>query len=220
MMPRPKKKDEPAEEEWLVTFSDTVALLLAFFVMLVSFSKIDVPLFEQVQAGIKKEIGKQGQPEQPIFTLFNNLNAVLDGAPIEREAVQVGFDDQGIVVEFASGSFFKPGSAELLDAAVTTLDGIAGEMQLPAYELYFIEVEGHTDDIPIATAVFPSNWELSAARASTVVRHFIAKALVPERLKASGYADIRPKLPNRDITGTPIPENQAANRRIVIRLHP
>ncbi|MGE4221546.1 MAG: flagellar motor protein MotB [Alphaproteobacteria bacterium] len=220
MKPRPKKVDEGGDEDWLVTFSDTISLLLAFFVMLVSFSKIDIPTFEKVQAGIKKEIGKQDQPQQPIFTLFNNLNAVLDGAPIEREAVQVGFDDQGIVIEFASGSFFKPGSAELLDAAKTTLDGISDEMTLPAYELYFIEVEGHTDDTPIATAMFPSNWELSAGRASTVVRYFIGKSLVPERLKASGYADIRPKLPNRDITGTPIPENQAANRRIVIRLHP
>src|SRR3546814_3171177 len=87
-------------------------------------------------------------------------------------------------------------------------------MATPTYELYFIDVEGHTDDVPIKTERFPSNWELSTARAAGVVRYFIELGLVPERLKASGYADVKPKLPNRDLYGEGIPENRAATRRI------
>jgi chemotaxis protein MotB len=93
-------------------------------------------------------------------------------------------------------------------------------MNAASYEKYFINVEGHTDDIPIKTARFPSNWELSAARASSVVRYFISLSLNSSRLSASGYADTKPKLPNSDLTGNVLKQNQAANRRVVLRLHP
>jgi chemotaxis protein MotB len=82
-----------------------------------------------------------------------------------------------------------------------------------------IDIEGHTDDVPISTARFPSNWELSVSRASNVVKYFIAHDISPDRLKASGYADTQPIVPNRDSLGTPIPENRARNRRIVIRIY-
>jgi chemotaxis protein MotB len=90
----------------------------------------------------------------------------------------------------------------------------------PPYDLYYVDVEGHTDDVPIHTPQFPSNWELSTLRATGVVRYLIKIGLEPDRLKAAGYADVNPKVPNLDLFGAPIPENRAKNRRIVIRLHP
>jgi chemotaxis protein MotB len=93
-------------------------------------------------------------------------------------------------------------------------------MQEPTYEGYLIDVEGHTDDVPIRTARFPSNWELSASRASSVVRYFIEQGIKPSRLKAAGYADTKPKLPNKDIFDEGIPENREKNRRVSLRLHP
>tara|TARA_Y100000588_G_scaffold203789_1_gene217608 strand:- start:337 stop:639 length:303 start_codon:yes stop_codon:yes gene_type:complete len=97
---------------------------------------------------------------------------------------------------------------------------IAYELSQSPYDLYFVDVEGHTDDAPINTPRFPSNWELSTARATGVVRFLISADVQPERLKAVGYADVRPKFPNRDLFGEPIPENRKKNRRISIRLHP
>ena len=93
---------------------------------------------------------------------------------------------------------------------------------IPAVMRYFerfrIVVEGHTDDIPVSTPLYPSGWELSAARAAAVVKEFIKAGLVPDRFQAVGMADIAPKYPNRDLNGTPIPENRVKNRRIAIHI--
>ncbi|MDA0655399.1 MAG: OmpA family protein [Proteobacteria bacterium] len=218
---RPKEKINEPEDDWLITYADAITLLLAFFVILISFSKVDVQTFEKVAAEIKKEIRKEEKLDRPIFSLFNNLSSVIDGSPsLIKENADVTFDERGVVLEFTGKAFFKSGSAVLLPEAKQVLATIAGEMKVATYEDYFINVEGHTDNIPIKTARFPSNWELSASRASSVVRYFIALSLNPSRLRASGYADTKPKLPNSDLTGNVLKENQAANRRVVLRLHP
>lgn len=211
----------PAEEEdWLTTYADAITLLMAFFVMLVSFSKIDIPAFEEAMAGIKKELGKEEAPKRPMFNLSQNLNAILEEVQIDQDEVETGFDETGVVLEFESGSFFRPGSADLLPKAEKILLEIAYELSQSPYDLYNIDVEGHTDDVPINTPRFPSNWELSTARATGVVRFLISADVQPDRLKASGYADVRPKFPNVDLFGEAIPENRKKNRRISIRLYP
>ena len=93
------------------------------------------------------------------------------------------------------------------------MDGLAWVMQeLP----YSVAIEGHTDDIPISSDEFPSNWELSTARASRVVRYLIDKGVSSEKLFAAGYADTKSKAPNLNEFGEPIPENRAENRRVEI----
>jgi chemotaxis protein MotB len=82
---------------------------------------------------------------------------------------------------------------------------------------YSVDVEGHTDDDLISTAQFHSNWELSAARATNVVKFLISRGVDRVRLRAIGYADTQPKVLNRDEEGNPIKENQIENRRVVIR---
>ena len=220
-MARRREVEQPAEDEdWMTTYADAITLLMAFFVMLVSFSKVDLPAFEEAMAGIKDKLGSDQAPERPMFKLMRNLNNILEQVQIDQDEVQTRFDDTGVVIDFESGSFFAPGSADLLPKAEKVLLEIAYELGQPPYDLYYVDVEGHTDDVPIHTPRFPSNWELSTARATGVVRFLISADVQPERLKASGYADVKPKFPNRDLFGKPIPENRKKNRRISIRLHP
>lgn len=217
-----RKPDAPVaeDEEWMTTYADAITLLMAFFVMLVNFSKIDIPRFEEAMAGIKNELGRNEAPKRPLFTLSQNLDSILENANIDPVDAETSFDDQGVVVEFSNKSFFRPGSAELLPGARKILTDVAYQVVQPPYDLYYVDVEGHTDDVPINTPKFPSNWELSTLRATGVVRFLIEIGLEAERLKAAGYADVLPKVPNVDLFGAPIPENRAENRRIVIRLHP
>ena len=220
-MARKRQNTAPEEDEsWMTTYADAITLLMAFFVMLVSFSKVDIPRFEEAMAGIKKELGTDEAPKRPMFNLAQNLNSILEEVQIDQEEVQTGFDEAGGVIEFSNRSFFRPGSAELLPTAQKILVEISYQLAQPPYDLYYVDVEGHTDDAPINTPRFPSNWELSTARATGVVRYLITSGTEPVRMKASGYADVKPKYPNRDLFGEVIPGNREKNRRISIRLHP
>ena len=218
-----KKFQDPPEEseDWISTYADAITLLLAFFVILVSFSKVNIPQFEAVQAGIKDQLGGSVDSERPIFSMMNQMQMILDNTPLQDpNATDVGYDDQGVVMEFATGSFFEPGSVELTAQAKTVLQRVKRELELPPYDIFLIDVEGHTDDSPVSSPYYPSNWELSAARAARVVRYFQELGFEPSWLKASGFGDTKPLVPNRSLDGEPIPENQARNRRITIRLHP
>ncbi len=219
---RPPEPEEDNSEDWMATYADAITLLMAFFVMLVSFSKIDIPMFEQVQAGIKEYIGGEVETESPIFELQSLIqSAVLEAEEIPPESVDVGFDDVGVVIDFGSGSFFKKGTTELTDEAKLVLGKIKRELQEPPYDLFMVDIEGHTDSDPLQpSALYPSNWELSAGRAAAVVRFLISKGMDAHRMKASGYADTKPKVPEKDVMGNSLPENKAKNRRVSIRLFP
>ncbi|HIJ42827.1 MAG: OmpA family protein [Rhodospirillales bacterium] len=213
-------EDPPLDESWLATYADAITLLMAFFVMLLNFSKIDIPKFEEAAAGIANEIG-MGQKEQssPISIMKFDMQDVVYEMQAD-EVVEVETDDKGITIELASSAFYKPGSADLRDQALPVLKTMADMFKAPKYKYYNIEIEGHTDDDPISTVRYPSNWELSAGRASGVVRYFISQGIDMERMKAVGYAETQPKLPNRDADGNPIKENQSENRRVIMRIYP
>ena len=108
-----------------------------------------------------------------------------------------------------------PEGKEIVDKIFAIIDAVSKKKKAN----FSLDVEGHTDDNPIATKEFPSNWELSVARASNVVRYLIDRGMEPQRLKASGYADTQPVVTNRNPKGDPIPENQSINRRVVLRIH-
>lgn len=218
MPPPPPVQDEEEAEDWLTTYADAITLLMAFFVMLVSFSKIDIPTFEQVAAGIKNELGKR-ETQSPISLLKIDVQDIVYQQQADQ-AVNVESTDKGISIELLSSAFYKAGSAEIREQALPVLAKIFESLNGDKYQLYFVDVEGHTDDIPIRTDRFPSNWELSTARATEVVRFFIGKGMDAERLKAVGYAETRPKVPHRDEAGKPIPANQAANRRVTLEVYP
>lgn len=220
MPPPPLPIDDNDEEDWLVTYADAITLLMAFFVMLASFSKIDLPTYEKVMAGISKEIGKNdNKMATPIALMKKTIETTIFDMKAER-AASVTTDSRGIVIELASGAFFPSGSATLRRETLPFLAKIAGTLLDPKFRAYKAEIEGHTDDVPIHNAKFPSNWELSSARAAGVADFFHEKGVPLKRLRATGLADAWPKAPNRTPKGVAIPENQAKNRRVVIHIVP
>lgn len=214
------KAQEPEEpkEEWLTTYADAITLLMAFFVMLLNFSKIDIPAFEEAAAGISDKIGMRST-QTPTELMKIDIEDVVYNMQAEQ-AISVGTDDKGVVIELASSAFYKPGSAEFRPEATPVLRELSQTLLQPRYRTYVVEVEGHTDDDPISTPLYPSNWELSAGRATRVVRFLIQEGMEMRRLKAAGYAETQPKVPNRTADGKPIPENQSQNRRVLVRVYP
>lgn len=208
---------EESGQDWLLTFADAVTLLLAFFIMLVSFSKVDMLTFEQVKAGIARDLG-QRSITRPAAQLRAQLDTLVDSLGV-ADAVQVNVYERGIVLELAANAFYTPGSDRLRPEARPILESVAQTMISPVYSKFKIAVEGHTDDNPVSNDRFASNWELSAARATNVVRLFAKSDIPVRRMRAVAFADTQPKVVNRDGAGNPLPENQAKNRRIVIRVH-
>ncbi len=211
-------EDIPEPEDWLITYADAITLLMAFMVMLLTFSEYDVPAFEEAAAAIQSNLTGR-DATSPIQLLRIDVQDVVYNMQADQ-VVKVETDDKGIVIELSSSAFYLPGSAEIRDEAVPVLEKLSQTLLAPRYQLYTIEIEGHTDDDPISTARYPSNWELSAGRASGVVRYFISQSIDMERMKAIGYAETQPKLPNRDTDGNPIKENQSENRRVIMRIYP
>ena len=216
---RNRDKDEHVEDqEWLLTYSDMITLLLAFFAMLIAVSYVDLNLWEQMKQGLRSEITKEENVRTPLAEVKEDLDSLL-AVEKQQGLVDIVLDRDGIKLSFNSSSFYNSGEANLLPTGQVIIDKVTQAVN----ELYFyrfnIDVEGHSDNVPISTPVYPSNWELSVARASGVVKYFIEEGIEGDRLKASGYADTKPVLPHTDEQGRDIIENRALNRRIVIRIY-
>jgi chemotaxis protein MotB len=214
---QPPKHEE--KEDWLMSYADMITLLMSFFVLLISMSHIDPIKFEKVQGGMARDIGKH-QTAQPLQELKTEVGQVLRGLKLDDDKVSLGSDERGLVLEFDAGTFFEPASAKLKEEFIAALAKLAETLNSPRYSAFQIEVQGHTDDTPVNTPAYPSNWELSAARATTVVRMFIQQGIEPTRLAAEGFADTRPKVSNRDVSNRPLPVNQAINRRVSVHIFP
>ena len=214
----PAPTEQPANEDWLVTYADAITLLMAFFVLLVSFSKVDMEIYDKVANGLAESIAREERKTDK-ESLKENLKETIisEGAD---DVVRIGTDAEGsITLELDSGAFFKTGSAELLEQAIPVLKQFYTELSSELYQSFNVSIEGHTDDVPIKSVKFPSNWELSTGRASTVVRFFITEGMKNTRLKALGFAETQPKVPNKNVVGEPIPANRAINRRVVLRVN-
>ncbi|MBM3581757.1 MAG: hypothetical protein FJX37_07310 [Alphaproteobacteria bacterium] len=215
-MAPPPYQEEAEDESWLTTYADAVTLLMAFFVMLLSMSSFDVARFEKAAEEIRGDFsGRKAQG--PISLMKEEVQDLVYEVQADQ-AVTVETSGRGLSIELASGAFYKSGSSEIREEAVPVLAKIAETLGAPRYAYYLFSVEGHTDDVPINTPRYPSNWELSTGRATAVVRFFIEHGLDPEKLRAVGFAETRPKAVNRDASGAPIPANQALNRRVTIEV--
>ncbi|NQU59760.1 MAG: OmpA family protein [Rhodospirillales bacterium] len=213
-----QKQFEEDKEDWLITYADAITLLMAFFVMLLTFSKFDIPAFEEAAAAIKSNLSGR-QETSPIQLLRIDVQDVVYNMQADQ-VVKVRTDNKGVVIDLSSSAFYVPGSADIREEAVPVLEKLTQALLAPRYQLYVVEVEGHTDDDPINTDAFPSNWELSAARATRIVRFFVDKEMESLRLRATGYADTQPIASNRDLQGNPIKDNQTKNRRVSVRVYP
>ena len=195
-------------EPWMATFADMVTLLMVFFVLFYSVEKDNVGKFK---AAIEQQVADEGASAPGLAQMLK----VMDEVKIQktlRELMDKKKEDfketpqKKIVLRVPGLSLFKPGGAKLTSDARPVLDEILKIVKKHGEHKIFIQ--GHTDDVPIHTKKFDSNWELSAVRATAVLRYFIDKGIDPEKLTATGYADIFPQAPNNTKTG------RAKNRRV------
>jgi len=221
-----KKKVEDHEnlERWLLTYADLITLLLAFFIVMYSMSKVDAKKFGKMRdalsgvlrggtVAIKKGDQLGALPGSGVL----NVGALKSlGESIEKGAAEIGEDktvsvevsERGLVIHIMESALFKSGSAELEPKAQAILDLIARDIKdMPNH----IRIEGHTDNRPISTAKYPSNWELSSDRATQVVRYLADRHNIePKKISALGFGEYRPIMPNNS------DENRARNRRVDI----
>ncbi len=216
--PPPPSQDDGDSEDWMTTYADAITLLMAFFAMLVSFSKVDLEVFDKVVSGVAKDVGQRVPKASKSEQIKEELKDIMVSQGADQ-AVTVSNDSNGVTLELDGSAFFKPGTAILREEALPVLQSAYEEMGAPKYKRFNFEIEGHSDDDPIATARYPSNWELSGGRAATVVRYFEGLGMLPKRMKAVAFSSTQPKVPNRTEDGKAIPENQAINRRVVIRIN-
>ena len=206
------------DQEWLLTYSDMITLLLAFFAMLIAVSYVDLSLWEQMKSGLRSEISKEENVRTPLAEVKADLDSLLAVEKTEG-LVDIRLDKDGIKLFFNSSSFYNSGEANLLPTGESIIGKVTQAMNALDFYKFNVDVEGHTDNVPINTPIYPSNWELSVARASGVVKYFIEEGIEGERLKASGYADTKPVVPHLDAQGGDLIVNRALNRRIVIRIY-
>lgn len=219
LKPKPQKKEE-ALEDWLTTYADAVTLLLCFFIIMFATSEPKEDNFKKISQALATAgfSGEEGEQSQDAFeTLQEEIEVMIESSNLEQ-VMSVQKTEEGIELELSSSSFYHPGSSKFRKEAIPILEQVAEILRDFDYNAYEIGVEGHTDDVPIQSDIYPSNWELSAGRATNIVRFFIADGLKPEIMKASGFAEVKPKVPNIDPQGNPIPSNRELNRRVAIQI--
>ncbi|GMT42641.1 MAG: chemotaxis protein [bacterium] len=231
-----KKRESTGVPTWYVTFADLSTLMLTFFVLLISFSNNDIVKFREMLGSIKGAFGvstsRLGE-SQPFLTgeeVFGEKTVKKKkGAPPvsaeEKEKIEKTRDllesmadenklgnrmsifkrNNEILLRVDGGTFFYPGSAQVEPEGIKLLRGLA---ELMLKKDFTLTIEGHTDTAPISTKKFPSNWELSGIRATTVLRFMLSRNVSPDRLRAIGYADTRPVADNET------KEGRAKNRRV------
>ncbi|ADE10801.1 flagellar motor protein MotD [Sideroxydans lithotrophicus] len=239
MARRPKRAEHDNHERWMVSYADFITLLFAFFVVMYGISSVNEGKYKVFSVSVNQAFGANGKAgegnaihlsEQEMYfkSLVDRRNARL--AEIQRkqnESMQnlakdlnasmasfvkngqmnVSQTGRGVELEINASALFKQGEADIEPEALKTL---ADAAKVLAGNDFAIEVEGHTDNLPISTPKFPSNWELSSARASSVVRLFIDQGITAKRLKAVGSAD------NQPVDSNDTPEGRARNRRVTI----
>jgi chemotaxis protein MotB len=189
---------------WALSFSDMVIQLMVFFILMLSLSVPNEEKFKEVIESIQSQIKKKVEPTK-IEVVREQIDKLITDENLSKD-VHLTSDTRGMVLYASGDLFFKAGEAELNEEIKYFLESVNNIVKDVPYKIL---VEGHTDDAPIKTDRFPSNWELSSARASSVVKYFIEKGIGPARLSAVGYAEFKPRFPKT-------PENRSKNRRVEI----
>lgn len=217
-----RRKHDPLHEEggedgegnWIVSYADMMTLLCVFFVLMYSMASPDPKKYEEFKRETVTAFG--GTYKQPYQQLVDKLQQVIQQQGLEK-VVKIEADETGVSATFQGTVFFDSGKTDLITEGQSVLQKVGDVIKKEAAGFKVI-VEGHTDDLPIVSQAYPSNWELSGARAARVVRLFETQGFDRKILRAIGYADTKPLVPNRDAQGAPIALNQAQNRRVVLRV--
>ncbi len=212
-------RQEEEQEAWLLTYLDMLTLLLVMLVVMLALagkgdgqSNQPAAIDSSVQTfgDVSLEPATPAQPIPPIVAeaaMNTPAEADTHDAPTMDlgEDIEVIVNDGSISFRISSEILFGSGQAELENAGLDVIDRLIPTL---AANHYRILVEGHTDNLPIQTERFPSNWELSASRASSVVRYLQLAGIDATRMSATGYADTRPLGDNASDQG------RASNRRV------
>ncbi len=217
------------QDRWLLTYADMITLLTAFFLMLYSMSVMSKGKFSQLAVSVRggfsgsasgggkivpnaggtaNKLGISAQEYRDYREAMRNLWQFVEQNKL-TDSVSTHSDERGVVISLiADNSLFDRGKADLRPESAAVLAHVAETLKATPNH---IAIEGHTCDLPIHTAQFPSNWELSSARAGTVLRYFTGEQkLPPGRFMAAGYADTKP------LAGNTSEANRARNRRVDI----
>jgi len=228
-----KKKHEGHgnSERWLVSYADFITLLFILFIIMYSFSQIDIQKYKQVAASLSSEFssgggGGGGNPimdhsgmgpgnyktpaqieNETLSSLAQEISSYSQDKGIDSN-ISLHNDERGLYISITGTVLFADASATLTPQAKEFVNIIFNRLKnLPNHIL----IEGHTDNRPISTREFPSNWELSSARSINLVRYLIEEyKFEPERLSSAAYGEYRPVAPNDT------PENRSKNRRVEI----
>lgn len=223
-----------SRDRWLLSYADFMTLLFAFFTTLYAASLLDAKEQASVVDGLRSALGggvvvtgasptaRTTDITLPAPPRPEDLEAAADrvqigearqaierelGAAVSLGQMQLVEDRRGLVIGIPEAASFATGRAELSEVAIALMHRLSGVLKtLPNS----IRIEGHTDDAPIRTAQFSSNWDLSTARATRVVALLVGDGISPARLSAAGYSEFHPKAPNTS------PESRATNRRVDI----
>ncbi|MFO7599530.1 MAG: flagellar motor protein MotB [Candidatus Desulfacyla sp.] len=219
-----KRSGEASGPGWEVVYTGFILIMLCFFIMLCSFSTIEKSKVEHFVAsftravspmpgGVKVRDGGQARHSLPdiaydqgeMALVFQELQDAVEKLGLSED-VSFSFLRNGLVARLADKAVFNLGVAEISQDAFPLLDKIGAIISKGSYS---VEIRGHTDALPIHTHRFPSNWELSTARAVNVLRYFLEiPGISAERLSAAGFGEFQPVVPNES------PELRAKNRRV------
>lgn len=231
-MPRKYSKalenEDPSTNNWMTTYGDMVTLLLTFFILLFSISEVDSQKFRAIVNSFQGFPGvlKSGESvfdsqyddtisnkdiEDGFIELKSSLENYLEVKNIYSQ-VLVELDQNGLILRFQDNVLFSSGKANIKTPSKLVLLDISDILVKEDFKKYNIRVEGHTDSVPtLTTSKYPTNWDLSVARASNVVKFLIEEAdLTPSRLSAAGFSEYKPIAPNNTIDG------KQKNRRVDI----
>jgi chemotaxis protein MotB len=211
-----------SHERWLVSYADFITLLFAFFATLYAISKVDAQKLSTVAQAMQvafddSPTGRQRTARAAADTrrtMTDEARSNIDVQETVRKALSEEFtaerlqlvvERRGVTISIPEAGTFGTGRDELSELAQSLVARVAVTLRTFPNA---VRVEGHTDDVPIHTARFQSNWDLSAARASRVVELLIARGVEPDRLSATGYGEFHPRVANTSA------ESRASNRRI------
>jgi chemotaxis protein MotB len=192
------------DELWLISYADLLTLLIGFFVLLLAVSPVKMAQFERMAASIS------GGAPPPLEELKEKVDQFVAQEGLQ-EQVHAREEADGLAIEFKDALLFDSGSADIRADGNKAIASVARMLQtLPNRA---VSIEGYTDDVPIRTPRFASNWELSSQRAINVRTALEQGGVSRERMSVRGFADTR----RVEAQGTP-EEQRAANRRVVIRV--
>ncbi len=201
---------------WMVPYADLLTLLLGLFLVLMTATQAETAAQTKAQAPAQSQLEADAEqlanPMSPTETaLADKLQTQLKDE-LNLKGVEIHQQERGVVISLKDSILFAPGKAELSPQALQTLDRLTDELRVAlGPEARPVRVEGHTDNTPIQTSQFPSNWELSTARATNIVRYLVAeRQFSPEMLSAAGYGEFKPVSDNSTIEG------KQKNRRVDI----